>query len=59
MTRQHYENINLGIFLRYSTIWLARALQADGKVVTLELNEKHAKVSALSYYIRGLRLILY
>lgn len=28
---------------RYSTIWLAQALE-DGKLLTLELSEKHAKV---------------
>ncbi|KAF7367167.1 tRNA threonylcarbamoyladenosine dehydratase [Mycena sanguinolenta] len=27
----------------YSTIWLARALPADGELITLEYNEKHAK----------------
>lgn len=29
---------------RYSTIWLAKALPEDGKVVTCELDPKHAKV---------------
>ena len=28
---------------RYSTIWLAKALPEDGKVVTCELDPKHAK----------------
>jgi hypothetical protein len=32
---------------RYSTIWLSRALPADGKLVTCELNPEHAKVRAL------------
>ena len=29
----------------YSTTWLARALPADGKLITLELDEKHAAVA--------------
>jgi predicted O-methyltransferase YrrM len=30
----------------YSTIWLARGLPPDGRVVTLEVDAKHAKVAA-------------
>ena len=30
---------------RYSTIWLGKALPEDGKLITLELNEKNAEVS--------------
>lgn len=30
--------------VRYSTIWLARALPSDGKIITLELSPRHAKV---------------
>lgn len=29
---------------RYSTIWLARALPDGGKLITLEISEKHAQV---------------
>ncbi|HEY2735512.1 MAG TPA: O-methyltransferase, partial [Polyangiales bacterium] len=29
----------------YSTIWLARALPADGRLITLELEPKHAEVA--------------
>ena len=32
------------VLLRYSTIWLARALPIDGKLITLELSPHHAKV---------------
>jgi predicted O-methyltransferase YrrM len=32
------------LFIRYSTIWLARALPTDGKLITLELSSHHAKV---------------
>ncbi|KAI5836268.1 O-methyltransferase [Schizophyllum commune Tattone D] len=37
--------IEVGTLGGYSTIWLARALPADGKLVTFELSEKHAKVA--------------
>lgn len=34
---------------RYSTIWLARALPEDGKLITAELEQKHADVSDPCY----------
>src|SRR5438309_248386 len=34
--------VELGTLGGYSTIWLARALKPGGKVVTVELEEKHA-----------------
>jgi predicted O-methyltransferase YrrM len=37
--------LELGTLGGYSTIWLARALPSDGKVITLELEEKHARVA--------------
>jgi len=37
--------LELGTLGGYSTIWLARALPADGKLVTLELDPKHAEVA--------------
>jgi caffeoyl-CoA O-methyltransferase len=37
--------IEIGSLFGYSTIWLARALPADGKLITLELNPLHAKVT--------------
>lgn len=37
--------LELGTLGGYSTIWLARALPADGKVVTLELDPHHADVA--------------
>jgi caffeoyl-CoA O-methyltransferase len=37
--------LELGTLAGYSTIWLARALPADGKLVTLEANPKHAKIA--------------
>jgi len=37
--------LEVGTLGGYSTIWLARALPADGKVVTLELSPHHAKTA--------------
>lgn len=37
--------LELGTLGGYSTIWLARALPRGGRVVTLELDEKHAAVA--------------
>ena len=37
--------LEIGTLGGYSTIWLARALPADGHMVTLELDSKHAEVA--------------
>jgi predicted O-methyltransferase YrrM len=37
--------LEVGTLGGYSTTWLARALPADGQVITLELDEKHAEVA--------------
>jgi len=37
--------LEIGTLGGYSTTWLARALPADGRVITLELDEKHAEVA--------------
>ncbi len=37
--------LELGTLAGYSTIWLARALPADGRLVTLEFDPKHAGVA--------------
>lgn len=37
--------LEIGTLGGYSTIWLARALPADGRVVTLEFSPKHAEVA--------------
>jgi predicted O-methyltransferase YrrM len=37
--------LEIGTLAGYSTIWLARALPADGKMVTLEFDPKHAAVA--------------
>lgn len=37
--------LEIGTLSGYSTTWLARALPAEGKVITLELDQKHAEVA--------------
>lgn len=37
--------LEVGTLGGYSTIWLARALPADGQLVTLEVDRKHARVA--------------
>ena len=37
--------LEIGTLGGYSAIWLARALPADGKLISLELNEHHADVA--------------
>src|SRR5579862_2550836 len=37
--------LEIGTLGGYSTIWLGRALPANGRLVTLEANPKHAEVA--------------
>jgi len=37
--------LEIGTLGGYSTTWLARALPANGKLITLELDQKHAEVA--------------
>lgn len=37
--------LELGTLGAYSTIWLARALPADGKVITIEVDKHHGEVA--------------
>lgn len=37
--------LEIGTLGGYSTIWFARALPKDGKIVTLEANPKHAEIA--------------
>lgn len=37
--------LEIGTLGGYSTIWMARALPKDGKLVTIEISEKHADVA--------------
>jgi predicted O-methyltransferase YrrM len=45
--------LELGTLGGYSTIWLARALPADGKLVTLEYEPKHAEVARRNFQRAG------
>jgi len=46
--------LEIGTLGGYSTIWLARALPADGRLVTLEADPKHAEVARLNLAQAGL-----
>jgi predicted O-methyltransferase YrrM len=46
--------LEIGTLGAYSTIWLARALPEDGRVVTLEVNPKHAELSLRNIARAGL-----
>lgn len=37
--------LEIGTLGGYSTVWLARALPPDGRLVTLEIDERHAEVA--------------
>jgi predicted O-methyltransferase YrrM len=45
LTKGAHRILEIGTLGGYSTIWLARALPADGRLVTLELQPKHAAVA--------------
>jgi predicted O-methyltransferase YrrM len=46
--------LELGSLGGYSTIWLARALPADGRLVTLEFDPRHAEVARANLTRAGL-----
>jgi predicted O-methyltransferase YrrM len=46
--------LEIGTLGGYSTIWLARALAADGKLVSLEASQKHAEVACKNIDRAGL-----
>ena len=46
--------LEIGTLGGYSTIWLARALPADGKLITLEADAKHADVARSNIRDAGL-----
>jgi predicted O-methyltransferase YrrM len=46
--------LEIGTLGGYSTIWLARALPAEGKLVTLEFEPKHAEVARANFARAGL-----
>lgn len=46
--------LEIGTLGGYSAIWMARALPADGKLVTLEVEKKHADVALANFQRAGL-----
>ena len=46
--------LEIGTLAGYSTIWLARALPADGRLVTLEIDATHAEVARANIAHAGL-----
>ena len=46
--------LEIGTLGGYSTIWLARALPADGRLITLEINPDHAEVARANIAQAGL-----
>jgi len=50
--------LEIGTLGGYSTIWLARALPAEGKLITLEVNPKHADVARNNIARAGLSSIV-
>jgi predicted O-methyltransferase YrrM len=46
--------LEMGSLGGYSTIWLARALPADGRLITLEFDPKHAEVARANIARAGL-----
>jgi predicted O-methyltransferase YrrM len=46
--------LEIGTLGGYSTIWMARALPPGGKVVTLEIDQKHADVARKNFERAGL-----
>ena len=50
--------LEIGTLSGYSTIWMAKALPNDGKLVTLELDPKHAAVAGKNIQRAGLDKIV-
>ena len=50
--------LEIGTLGGYSTIWLARALSADGRLITLEADPKHADVARANIARAGLEGIV-
>jgi predicted O-methyltransferase YrrM len=49
-----HDILEIGTLAGYSTIWLGRALPADGHLITLELEPKHAKIARANIARAGL-----
>jgi caffeoyl-CoA O-methyltransferase len=54
LTRGARTILEIGTLAGYSAIWMARALPADGKLITLEADPKHAEVARANIARAGL-----
>lgn len=50
--------LEIGTLGGYSTIWLARALPQGGRVITLEIDPKHADVARTNFALAGLANVI-
>ena len=50
--------LEVGTLGGYSTIWMARALPPDGRLITLEIDEKHAKVARENFARAGVSHVI-
>ncbi|MFE1598628.1 O-methyltransferase [Methylobacterium sp. ID0610] len=50
--------LEIGTLGGYSTLWLARALPADGRLVTIEADPRHAAVARASFARAGLSEVI-
>src|SRR5262245_15968035 len=50
--------LEMGTLGGYSTIWLARALPPDGRLITLEFDPKHAEVARANLTRAGLARVV-
>jgi predicted O-methyltransferase YrrM len=50
--------LEIGTLGGYSTIWLARALPAGGKLITLEYSQKHAEIARANTVRAGLEKVI-
>ncbi len=58
MVRGAKRILEIGTLGGYSTIWLAKALPADGRLITLEFEPKHAEVARANIARAGLSEIV-
>ena len=47
--------LEIGTLAGYSTIWMARALPPDGKIITIEFDPAHAEVARQNFVRAGLQ----
>src|ERR1700675_2341411 len=50
--------LEIGTLAAYSTIWLARALPAGGRLITLEFDPKHAEIARANLARAGLAALI-